>query len=191
MALIAAIMSSDHGIAGYELDAIDVGFDRDRFERVATRDAVAIGVKRGGLILVNLHRLVNARVKGLLGQRTGGGFVLNEALADRLGLPGDRAVHLREAALTQIGVEFIVVLHPWHGRGPASLKVIHRVLHVGLLPTRRGHTRARIDRVMAHECRVAFVQPVGSTPKDLRGDCLGIVPPQFFRHATEKRQRLG
>ena len=78
MALVAAFMAGDDGIAGHELDAVDVGFDRDRLEGVATRDAVAVGVERGGLILVDLDGLVNTRVKRLLGQRPGGGLIAGE-----------------------------------------------------------------------------------------------------------------
>ena len=191
VALIAAFVTGDDGIAGHELDAVDVGFDRHRLEGIATWDAVAIGIECGRLILVDLHRLVDAWVKRLFGQRTRGGFILIEALADRFGLTRDRAVHLRQAALTQIGVEFVVVSHPWHRCGPASLKVIDRVLHRRLLPARRGHARTRLDRVVTHERRVTPVPLSAAALEDLRGDRLGVVPPKLLGHTPEESQGLG
>lgn len=191
VALIAAFVTGDDGITGHELDAVDVGFDRHRLEGVATWDAVAVGVERGGLILVDLHRLVDAWVERLLGHRPSGGLVAGEPLADRFGLTRDHAVHLRQTALTQIGVEFVVVLHPWHRRGPASLKVVDRVLDIGLLPARRGHARTRLDRVVTHERRVTPVPLSAAALEDLRGDRLGVVPPKLLGHTPEESQGLG
>ncbi len=191
VALVAAFVTGDDGIAGDELNPANVSFDRDRLERVATRDAVAVGVERGGLILVDLDGLVNTRVKRLFGQRPGGGLVAGEPLADRFSLPRHGAAHLRQAALTQIGVEFIVVLYPRHRRGPTSLKVVDRMLDIGLLPAGCGHTRTRIDRVVTHERRVTLVELTLSPPQDLCGDRLGVVPPQLLGDAVKERQRLG
>ena len=87
-------------------------------------------------------------------------------------------------------VQLDQVSNAGHRRRPLSLKILHPLLDAGLLGRRFGHAEPRREVVVTGQCRVAWMESAMAALKNVGGYGLGIVPPQFARHAAKERERL-
>ncbi len=169
-----------------DLDRIDVALDRHRGKRKPSRHAVTVAVQRDRLILVRLRFLVDTRIEAMLRQRKSRLAISLEAAPDRFALTACRATAIVFAAPQEIGVQFAEVFGLGDRRCPASLKILHAVLHARLLVAASWHAKQRLEVVVAGKRGVAIVQLPPTPFEDLRRHRLGVVPPDFPRHATEE-----
>lgn len=171
---------------GNDLDRIDIALDRHRRKRKPPRHAVTVAIERDRLILVCLRFLVDTCIEAMLRQREGCLAIPLEAAADRFALTARRAIAIGFAAPQKIGVQLVEVFGHRNRRCPASLQVLHAVLHARLLVTTSRHAKQRLEVVVAGKRGVAVVQLPPTSLEDLRRHRLGVVPPDFPRHAPEK-----
>ncbi len=109
-------------------------------------------------------------------------------MTDGLRLAGLHTFAVAQAAGPQLGIQLREVVHARHRRGPVALQVPHAPLDAGLLLRPTHQTEQRLKGVVAAQRQVAVVELPLSTRKQLRGHGLGIVPPDFVRHATEEAE---
>jgi len=169
-----------------DLDLVDVSLDRARLEGEAARDAVAVVVECGRLILVDFAIFANAGVERTFGQRYGQLTFLLEAAADRFTLTGDDAIAINLAAMAKMIVQLVHVLHLRHGRGPTSLKVFDAILGMRLLVTPGGHAEQRLEVVVARQGHVTRIDLPLPTAQHGRGDRRRVIPPDFLGHTTKE-----
>ena len=65
---VAARMRRDHLATEHDVDALHIALDRHRLEGGGARRAVAVVVEAGHLVLIDLGRLADARVEGVVGK---------------------------------------------------------------------------------------------------------------------------
>ena len=65
---VAARVRGDHPAAEHDVDAVDVALDRHRLEGGRARHAVAVVVEAGHLEFIDLGRLADARIEGMIRQ---------------------------------------------------------------------------------------------------------------------------
>jgi hypothetical protein len=179
-------MGGDHLAAQHDLDSIDVALDRHRLKGGTARHAVAVVVEARHLVLVDLGRLHDAGIEGMLRQRQGALAFLEEALANGLGLTGLDPLALAPAAVAQVGVEFGTVVDLGNGRGPIALQIADPALDAGLLLGLAHHAEERLEGVVAGQGLIAFVQTALAAGEQVGRDGAGIVPPDFMRHGLEE-----
>lgn len=126
-------MAGDHLTPQHHLDALHVSFDGHLLESGKARDAVAVGVEAHHLVLIDLGRPVQARIKGVAWQGQGLVRLTREALADTLRLACLGAVPIAQTASPQVSVQLRQILYPRHRRGPITLQVSHPPLNMRLL----------------------------------------------------------
>src|SRR5579883_2184055 len=80
-----------------------------------------------------------------------------------------------------MGIEFGVTGDTWYGRGPLPLHIAYSVLDTWLLSWCGGHAETRSEHIVTRQRCEAWVQGAVSSFEDVRGDRLGVVPPQFAR----------
>jgi len=169
-----------------DLHAIHIPFDPHRLERTKTRHAVAIAVESHRLILVHCARPVDARIHRVLGNSQSHRAILLEPLSDGLCLPMNAPLPLTKAAFPQIGVELIQVPHLRHWGCPPPLQVEHSVLNTRLPVPPSGHAEQGLECVVAGQGGVGLVHLTVATLENLAHHRLGVVPPDFSRHAPEE-----
>ena len=73
-----------------------------------------------------------------------------------------------------------------HGRGPILLQELDAALDARLLLWPTHQTEQRLEQVVTGQGLVALVEPAVAAGPQLRRHGLGVVPPEFVRHAAEK-----
>ena len=106
---VTALVAGNHLAGNNNFHSVGVGFDRCRLKSVLLRHAVTHAVETGRLVLVDLGRLIDARIERRLWQRQCLLPIAFEALPDRLAVFALRALAIFQAASTQIGVQFVEV----------------------------------------------------------------------------------
>ncbi len=102
---VATPVTGDHHVGSHDLDPIHVTLDGHRREGPATRHTVAIGVEPHGLVLVDLRRSRDKRIKGMGRQSQRRLLVLFEQLPHGLRLACHAVIPLGQSALSQIRIE--------------------------------------------------------------------------------------
>jgi hypothetical protein len=100
------------------------------------------------------------------------------------------AFAVTQAAGAQVRVQLGQVLDLGHGRGPVALQLANTAFDVRLLLRLANHAEARLESVVTDQGLIAIVELTLPADEQVRHHCLGIVPPQLARHATEERERL-
>ena len=161
--------------------------DRHLAERPGPGDAVAVGVEGHRLVLVGDGPALDAGVERVPGQRSRGGELLGEAVADDEGPGGrpDGPSPLIEASLPHVFVQFVDAGDAWHGGGEPPLDGADGALDVGLLVGLGGEAELGLEGVVAGQCGVAGVEDALPTAKDQGGDGLGVIPPDFAWRGVE------
>jgi hypothetical protein len=121
-------------IAG-DLDAIDVGFHRDRGEGMPPRHTVAVLLPGNRLVLVDLADLAHRGFEWAMRQRQRAGPLLGEACANRFALARNRPLQVSLATLEQEGVQLSQILYLGDRRRPLALQQLHPVFDVRLFVT--------------------------------------------------------
>jgi len=185
---VAAFVPGHH-VVGYDnLDALGVRFHRRRLKGMALRHAVTHPIVTSRLVLIDLRRLINASVKARGRQRPSA--LALEPLTDRLSMVTRDARLILETALTEIGIQFGQVLLVRHRCGPAALQRLDAILHVRLLVAAGRHAKQRFEHVVAGQGSVTWMQLAQPAAEDRRRHRLGVVPPNFTRHAAEELEPL-
>jgi hypothetical protein len=188
--LIAAFMPSNHLAGNNNRNAFHVRFHRRGLKGVTLRHTVTHIVEAGRLVLVDLGRLIDARVEAHARQGQGPLPVAFETLADRLGVLPRSTGAVLAAASSQIGVELSQVLGLRHRRGPTSLQGLDAILHVRLLVAACRHAKQRLEDVVTGQGLIACMQLPLPAAEDRRRHGLRIVPPHFPRHTAEELETL-
>jgi hypothetical protein len=157
--LVTPPMAGNHTIAMHNIHAVDVAFHRDRFERIGPRHTVLNALKTHQLILVDLSRPHDARIKGVPRQRQRGRTVAFKEFADRFS--GAVAIPLAFGAATfqQIGIQLVEVLRLGNRCRPATLKRLDAVLRVRLLVPAGRHAEQRLEHVMTGQRGITRMEP--------------------------------
>lgn len=179
-------MLRDHLAGSDHRDVVHIPLDRDRLKRGRPRHAVAVVVEAHRLVLVHLARLEDARIKRERRQRQGVGTFAGEALADRLGLPGLGTVAIAQRAGAQVGVQFGAVVDVGHGCGPVALQEPDPALNARLLLRPAHQAEPGLEHVMTGQGLVAVIELPLTAGQQVRRHGLGVVPPEFVRHAAEE-----
>jgi hypothetical protein len=114
-----------------------------------------------------------------------------KALADGLSLAGLRPVSIAQGAGTQVGVQFGPVVDLGHGRGPVALQEADAAFDARLLLGPPNQAEQRLEQVVTGQGLIAVMELPIAADKDVRRNGLGIVPPEFMRHATKEGESLG
>ena len=173
-----------------DLDAIDVGPDRDRGEGMPPRDAVAVLLPGDRLVLVDLADLAHRGVERAPGQRQGAGPLVGEAGADCFALARNRPLPVPLATPKQVRVELRQIVHSRNRRRPLALQQLHPVLDVRLLIASGRQAEQGLEVVVISQRLPTLVQFSLATGQDRRRDRLRVIPPQFSGRAAEERQGL-
>lgn len=96
---VRSFVVGDHGTVDDHFDPMNIGFHRRRLKREPARDAVSDMVERDGLILVDLARLLDARIERMLRQRQGLLAFHLKTLSNRLRFPGRYALTIFVTAI--------------------------------------------------------------------------------------------
>jgi len=180
-----------HHLGGNDnLDALGIRFHHRRLKGIALRHTVTHLIETRCLVLVDLGLLINAGVKARGRQRPGPLAITLETLADGLGVFTRGALLVLQTARTQVDVEVGHVHLVRHRRAPAPLQRLDAILHVRLLVATSGHTKQRLEHVMAGQSLVTRMQLPLAAAEDRRRHGLGIVPPNFPWHAAEELEPL-
>jgi hypothetical protein len=176
----------DYPAAGHDVNAVDVALDGHRLEGSCARHAVAVVVEARHLELIDLGRLADARVEGIVGKGQGIVTLTREAGGDGLGLAGLDTLAVAQAAGAQVGVQFGQVVDPGHGRGPVTLQVTHASLDVRLLLRLADQAEERLEGVVTGQGLVAVVEATRPAGEQVRRHGARVVPPQLAWHAAEE-----
>jgi hypothetical protein len=185
---VAAFVPGHHLVGHDNLDALGVCFHRRRLKGAASRHAVTHVIATSRLVFIDLGRLINAGVKARGRQRPS--TLTLKPLTDRLAVLSRDARLILQTASTQVGIQFGQVLLVRHWRGPAALQRLDAILHVRLLVAAGRHAKQRLEHVVAGQGSVTWMQLPLPAAEDRRRHRLGIVPPNFTRHAAEELQPL-
>lgn len=177
----------DGPVAGH-FDAIDVPLHGHGAEGPATRRAVTVAVEPGRLVLVHLGGLNHAVIEAMGRDRQRGGTILLEAGGHGRGVVTAPPVACRQTLPVEVAVQLVEVRDPRHRRRPLPLQILHALLHPRLLDRRHRHAESGRERVVAGQRGVAGMQRALPTAEDVDRHRLGVVPPQFPRHAAEERE---
>jgi hypothetical protein len=189
-ALVRAGMSRHDLTGGHDRDPVDVRLHRHGLEGLGSRHAVGHVVEPDGLVLVDLGGRVEAGVERPSGQGDRRGAVALEAVGDDVGLAGNGAALIIEAASLEMLVQLGEIANARHRRGPSSFKALDPVLDVRLLVAAGRHAEQGLEVVVAGQGLVALVDAPLSPSEHLHGHGGRVVPPEFLGDAAEGREGL-
>lgn len=188
--LITAGMRRHDRVLEYDLDPIDVAFDRHGLKRALPRRAVVHIVKADELVLVDFGRLPHAGIEPMPGERGGPLLLLCESGTDRLFLAAAATLPFLQTALTEISIEFLEVFDLRDRCRPLPLERLHPVLHHRLLVPAGRQAEQRLEGIMAGQRRVPLIELTAPAGEDRCGHGLGVVPPHLPGNAAKKLQPL-
>ena len=187
---IAALMCGHDLIVMHDVNAIDVAFDRHRLESGRSWNAVAHIVEACELVLIDFRGLPDAGVEAMLRQRSCVLPVVRKSL-------GNRALRIARwtrpvvpALLTQIDVELVEIFHAGNRSPPTSLQRLDAILDDRLFVAAGGHTKQRLEDVVARQGRVPRIHLTIASAQQLGRHGLRIVPPDFSRNTAEELEGL-
>lgn len=156
---VTAGVRCDHLAAMYDLDMLDIGFDRDDLEGGGARHAIAVRIVAHHLVLVGLGGLHHAGIEGVFRKGQCLVTLARKALANGLGLLCLDALAVTQTARAQVDVQGSQVAGLRHRCGPVALQVADAALDVPLLLRPANQTEQRREGIVADQRLVAIVQP--------------------------------
>jgi hypothetical protein len=111
-----------------------------------------------------------------------------KALADGLGLPGLGAVPIAQGAGPQVSVQLRQVADLRHGGGPIALQKADPALDTRLLLRPPHQAEAGLEQVVTGQRLIAIVELPLPAGQQMGNHGLGIVPPEFVRHAAKESE---
>jgi hypothetical protein len=111
-----------------------------------------------------------------------------EALADGLGLPGLDAVPIAQSASPQVSVQLGQVADLRHRGSPIALQKTDPALDTRLLLRPPHQAEPGLEQVMAGQRLIAIVELALAARQQMRRYGLGVVPPEFVRHAAKESE---
>src|SRR5262249_5981120 len=96
------------------------------------------------------------------------------------------SLKLSLVSLPEVRIQFTEVAYSRHRCGETSLYRSNSRLRIRFFITSSRHARERLEDVVTGQGPVARGNLALTPLQDQSGDCLGIVPPDFFRDGIEE-----
>jgi hypothetical protein len=100
------------------------------------------------------------------------------------------ALLIAQTTSAEVGIQFVEVFDLRHGRCPILLQELHTTFDARLLLRPPHQAEQWLEIVMACQSKVTLVDLPAAAFKQMRHHRLGIVPPDFARHAFEEVESL-